>query len=504
MTSTTQRTRLEMRNISISFSGFNALKQVNFTLEGGSIHALTGANGAGKSTLMTILSGAYSHYRGDIMIDGVQVDIHSPRAAKRYGIHLVQQEVDVALVPTLSVAENIMLDTLAQTGQVLNWSQLYQQAQALLDQLGVALNVRQRLDNCSLAEKQQILLARALSHECRFLILDEPTAPLDQAESTRLFQVVRRLQADGIGIVFISHRIHELNEICDTLTVLRDGEFVSSGPMQGLSGEQIVERMLGHRLDDIFPPRRATQSQEVLLHVTGLHDETLLRDISLTLRKGEILGIAGLAGAGKTELCKALFGATASRVANGEYRGTAWKPHSPHQSVEQGIALVPEERRKEGIFIDESVTMNLSVSASDSFSRWGIFSHKQAFRWARHIIAQLTIRTTGPMQKLARLSGGNQQKVAIGKWLRSEAQVLIFDEPTKGVDIKAKQDLFTLIDGLAQQGKGIIYASGEFSELVGLCDRICVLWDGRIVAELNASDIDEETLLLYSTGGTPA
>lgn len=504
MTATTQQTRLEMRDISISFSGFNALKQVNFTLEGGSIHALTGANGAGKSTLMTILSGAYRHYRGDIIIDGARVDIHSPRAAKRYGIHLVQQEVDVALIPTLSVAENIMLDTLAQTGHVLNWPRLYQQAQALLDQIGVHLNVRQRLDRCSLAEKQQVLLARALSHECRFLILDEPTAPLDQAESARLFQVVRRLQADGIGIVFISHRIHELSEICDTLTVLRDGEFVSSGPMQGLSGEQIVERMLGHQLDDIFPPRRSIPQQDILLQVAGLHDETLLRDISLTLRKGEILGIAGLAGAGKTELCKALFGANPSQIASGEYRGAAWKPRSPYQSVEQGIALVPEERRKEGIFIDESVAMNLSVSASDSFSRWGVFSHQQALGWARHLIRQLTIRTTGPMQKLARLSGGNQQKVAIGKWLRSEAQVLIFDEPTKGVDIKAKQDLFSLIDGLAQQGKGIIYASGEFSELVGLCDRICVLWDGRIVAELNASEIDEETLLLYSTGGTPA
>ncbi|MFE8048518.1 sugar ABC transporter ATP-binding protein [Brenneria goodwinii] len=504
MTSTTQRTRLEMRNISISFSGFHALKQVDFTLEGGSVHALTGANGAGKSTLMTILSGAYRHYSGDIVIDGSRVDIHSPRAAKQHGIHLVQQEVDVALVPTLSVAENIMLDTLAQTGHLLNWPQVYRQAQALLDQLGIHLNVRQRLDRCSLAEKQQILLARALSHECRFLILDEPTAPLDQAESARLFQVVRRLQAAGIGIVFISHRIHEVSEICDTLTVLRDGELVSSGPMQGLSGEQIVERMLGHRLDDIFPPRRHASLQDPLLRVKGLHDETLLRDISLTLRKGEILGIAGLAGAGKTELCKALFGATPSQIEQGEYNGASWRPHSPYRSVEQGIALVPEERRKEGIFIEESVAMNLSVSASDSFSRWGVFSHRQAQSWAKQIITRLAIRTTGPMQKLARLSGGNQQKVAIGKWLRGEAQVLIFDEPTKGVDIKAKQDLFSLIDGLARQGKGIIYASGEFSELVGLCDRICVLWDGRIVAELDAATIDEETLLLYSTGGTPA
>ncbi|WP_027712285.1 sugar ABC transporter ATP-binding protein [Dickeya chrysanthemi] len=498
------RSRLEMRYISISFAGFPALRQVNFTLEGGSIHALTGANGAGKSTLMAILSGSYDHYSGDILLDGEKVSIHSPRDAKRYGIHLVQQEVDAALVPTLSVAENIMLDQLAESGHVFNWAALYQQAQALLTQLGVSINVRRRLDQCTLAEKQQILLARALSHRCRFLILDEPTAPLDQEESARLFAVVRRLQQDGIGIVFISHRIHELKAICDTLTVLRDGQFVSSGPMAGLSGGEIVERMLGHRLDDIYPPRRPRHDGDILLQVDGLHDDTLLHNISLRLRQGEILGIAGLAGAGKTELCKALFGAARSRVASGRYQGRAWRPTSPADAVQQGIALVPEERRKEGIFIDESITMNLSISASDSFSRYGIFGHGQALAWAHNLIQRLTIRTSGPQQRLRRLSGGNQQKVAIGKWLRSDVQVLILDEPTKGVDIKAKQDLFTLIDSLARQGKGVIYASGEFSELVGLCDRICVLWDGRIVAELDGADADEETLLLYSTGGTPA
>lgn len=498
------RSRLEMRDISISFAGFPALKQVQFALEGGSIHALTGANGAGKSTLMAILSGSHDRYTGNILLDGAPLSIHSPRDAKRYGIHLVQQEVDAALVPTLSVAENIMLDTLAQNGHGLNWPHLRRQAAALLAQLGINLNVRRRMEHCSLAEKQQVLLARALSHDCRFLILDEPTAPLDQEESERLFAVVRRLQAEGMGIVFISHRIHELKAICDTLTVLRDGEFVSRTPMQGLSSEQIVENMLGHQLTDIFPPRSSVTHDKTLLRVDGLHDDTLLRDISLTLREGEILGIAGLAGAGKTELCKALFGASRSRLHAGEYRGRKWKPRSPAESVAVGIALVPEERRKEGIFIDETVSMNLSIAASDSFSRWGIFSGRQAAAWAKTLISRLDIRTRGPRQTIRRLSGGNQQKVAIGKWMRSDMQVLIFDEPTKGVDIKAKQDLFGLMGELSRQGKGIIYASGEFSELVGLCDRICVLWDGRIVAELDAATTDEETLLLYSTGGTPA
>ncbi len=454
--------RLEMHNISLAFSGFQALNKVDFTLHGGSVHALTGANGAGKSTLMAVLCGTHAHYEGEVTINNLPVTIRSPRDAKQLGIHLVQQEVDVAL------------------------------------------DVRRSIDSCTLAEKQQILLARALSHHCRFLILDEPTAPLDQHESERLFAVVRRLQHQGIGVVFISHRIHELKAICDTLTVLRDGRLIESGPMGPLSGEQIVEKMLGHELSDIFPPPRPPHGEEVLLQVDGLHDEALLQDISLRLRKGEILGIAGLAGAGKTELCKALFGASKSRVQRGELNGQPWRPRDPADSVGRGLALVPEERRKEGIFIEEPIAMNLAVSADNSFSRWSLFGHRQAWRWAEEVIARLGVRATGPGQTLRRLSGGNQQKVAIGKWLRGDANVLIFDEPTKGVDVKAKTDLFMLIDGLAREGKGVIYASGEFAELVGLCDRICVLWDGRIVAEIPGAEAREETLLYYSTGGAAA
>lgn len=496
--------RLEMREISIAFAGFNALSQVNFRLDGGSVHALTGANGAGKSTLMAVLSGAHDHYQGEVLIDGEAVTIRSPRDAKLLGIHLVQQEVDVALVPGLSVAENIMLDRLAEAGHFYRWSKIYQQARAALAQLDVVIDVKKRIEQCSLAEKQQILLARALSHRCRFLILDEPTAPLDSQESEHLFRVVQRLQHSGIGVVFISHRIHELKAICDQMTVLRDGKLVDSGPMGHLSGEEIVEKMLGHQLDDIYPPHRPPVEDSTLLAVEGLHDDSLLRDISLRLRKGEILGIAGLAGAGKTELCKALFGATRSTLKRGELKGKSWRPVDPADSVTRGVVLVPEERRKEGIFIDESVTMNLAVSSDSQFTRWGLFDHRKAKRWAEETIKQLGIRTSGPAQTLRRLSGGNQQKVAIGKWLRNEADVLIFDEPTKGVDIKAKTDLFVLIDQLARRGKGVIYASGEFAELVGLCDRICVLWDGRIVAELDGHQASEETLLLYSTGGTPA
>jgi len=496
--------RIEMRNISVAFGDIKVLTEVNFQLTGGSIHALTGANGAGKSTLMAVLCGSYDHYQGDILLNGQALSLRLPRDAKQAGIHLVQQEVDSALIPGLSVAENIMLDKLAEPGHLYRWRDIYQQARSALAQLDVELDVRKRIEQCSLAEKQQILLARALSHQCRFLILDEPTAPLDEHESARLFNVVRKLQANGIGIVFISHRIHELKAICDQMTVLRDGRLIESGPMGHLSGEQIVEKMLGHQLETLYPPHRPQVADNTLLQVNGLHDDNHLNNISLRLRAGEILGIAGLAGAGKTELCKALFGATRSRVDSGELKGKRWQPKDPADSVINGLVLVPEERRKEGIFIDESLTMNLSICADEQFSRGGFFNRGKATRWAEDIIQRLGIRATGPDQTLRRLSGGNQQKAAIGKWLRSNADVLIFDEPTKGIDVKAKTDLFVLIDELARQGKGIIYASGEFAELVGLCDRICILWDGRIVAELDGHSATEETLLFYSTGGTPA
>lgn len=247
--------RLEMRGISLAFSGFQALSQVDFTLTGGSVHALTGANGAGKSTLMAVLCGTHAHYTGEISINNQPVIIREPVEAKQLGIHLVQQEVDVALIPGLSIAENIMLDHLAQPGHRFRWGAMREQARQALAQLDVSLDVRRSIDSCTLAEKQQILLARALSHHCRFLILDEPTAPLDAHESERLFTVVRRLQQQGIGVVFISHRIHELKAICDTLTVLRDGKLIESGPMANLSGEAIVEKMLGHALTDIYPLR---------------------------------------------------------------------------------------------------------------------------------------------------------------------------------------------------------------------------------------------------------
>jgi simple sugar transport system ATP-binding protein len=415
--------RLEMRGISLAFSGFQALSRVDFTLIGGTVHALTGANGAGKSTLMAVLCGTHDHYEGEICINNQPVTIREPLDAKQLGIHLVQQEVDVALIPGLSIAENIMLDQLAQPGHGYNWRAIRQQARQALAQLDVTLDVA-ALSTAAPLPKNSNFAGAALSHHCRFLILDEPTAPLDTHESERLFAVVKRLQQQGIGVVFISHRIHELKAICDTLTVLRDGKLIESGPMADLSGEDIVEKMLGHELSDIYPPARPPHSEETLLRVEGLHDDALLKDISLHLRKGKSSALPGWRGRENRTLQSAVWCQQKPR-GGGELNHQPWQPRDPADSVLRGLALVPEERRKEGIFIDEPVSMNLAVTADNSFSRWSLFGHRQAWRWAEEVIARVGVRARGPGQVLRRLSGGNQQKVAIGKWLRNDASVLI-------------------------------------------------------------------------------
>ncbi|ANF58820.1 sugar ABC transporter ATP-binding protein [Halotalea alkalilenta] len=491
--------RLEMRGVSLDYGANRVLNEVDFELAGGSVHALVGANGAGKSSLISVLAGVRRSYAGRITIDDHEVALRSPRQTRRHGIFVVQQEVDVALVPSLSVAENIALDAIAtSTAQLLDRRMLRRQARELLARLDLRLDVDRPVARLSLAQKQQLLIARALASGCRFLVLDEPTAPLDADETERLLALVAQLKAEGLAIALVSHRLEELDRSCDRISVLRNGRRVHTGEMVAISVEGIAEQMLGRRLGSLFPHRKACVGAP-LLEVEGLKDARL-KGIDLRLHAGEILGVAGLAGAGKSELCKALFGVTRTRLRRGSLRGRPWRPRSPHRSSGEGIALVPEERRSEGVLIDADVTTNLTLAARGSFSRWGLFDHRAARSWARHTITRLGIRADHERQPLAQLSGGNQQKVAIGKWLLEDAEIYLLDEPTKGIDIHAKQELYATLVELAEAGKGILYASGEFSELLGLCDRICVLRDGRLVAEQNARSLNEERLTLLASG----
>ncbi|RHW35736.1 sugar ABC transporter ATP-binding protein [Neobacillus notoginsengisoli] len=499
------KTKIEMRNISIEFPGVKALSDVDFEMESGTIHALIGANGAGKSTLMKILSGAYNHYTGKILINGNEVHIDSPRTAKELGIDIVYQEVDTALIPYLDVGENIMLDVLAtkmKHKQFVNWKEIYRKARNALNLLNLHIDVKMKVADLDLAQKQMVLIARAIVEEKRFLILDEPTAPLSHRETEELFRVVRDLANNNVGIIFISHRLPELFEICETITIMKDGKNVITQPIEGLSKRDVIEYMLGRNFIEQHQ-KPDSKIGKIALEVVSLYEKGgLIKDVSFHVRKGEVIGIAGLVGAGKTELCKTIFGALPIESGKILIGTNPVKIKTTYAAVKHGLALVPEERRKEGVLVEEPVYSNLSASNLHNFtSKLGFLRPKAEKEAARKMIQDLGIKTPSESQKVALLSGGNQQKVAVGKWLMSNAEIYVFDEPTKGVDVGAKGDIFDLISGLAENGKGIIYASSEMTEILSITDRIYVMYDGRIVKELLTHETNEQEILYYSTGG---
>lgn len=501
-----KRQKLEMKDISIEFPGVKALSNVDFMLNTGSIHALIGANGAGKSTLMKVLSGAYDHYTGKIYIDNNEVEIGSPKDAKNLGISIVYQEVDTALIPYLSVAENIMLDVLVnkmQGDHFINWTFIHSQAKKVLERLSISIDTKELVQDLTLAHKQMVLIARAIAEESKFLILDEPTAPLSNTETHDLFRVVKDLSYNhNVGIVFISHRLPELFEICEEITILKDGMLVTRRRVDGLTPKNVVELMLGRKFDESYKKSEAT-IREKIFEVKDLSEKGgAVENINLHVCAGEIIGIAGLVGAGKTELCKTMFGGMP--IGGGEIylRDKHINIKTPYSAVKQGLALVPEERRKEGVLVEEPVYSNLTAACLSNFcGPFNFLKPRDEYAASKKIIRELGIKTPSEKQKVAHLSGGNQQKVAVGKWLIADAEVYIFDEPTKGVDVGAKQDIFELIGRLAEMGKGIIYASCELAEIIGITDRTYVMYDGRIVKELITAKTNEEEILYFSTGG---
>lgn len=497
-------TMIEMRDISIDFPGVAALKNVNFSVEKGKIHALIGANGAGKSTLMKVLSGAYDHYRGEIYLQGEKVNIRFPKQAKQLGVQMVYQEVDTALVPSLTVGENIMLEHLVHNmgrKQLINWKTLHKRASDILASLHVQISTYSQIEELTLAEKQMVLIARAISDQCKCLILDEPTAPLSNTETEELFRLIRLLKEQGVAIIFISHRLPELFAICEEITVMRNGELVMKEQVASTSQNHVVEHMLGKKLDEQYPEKHLSIG-EPILEVTGLSDGNMIHNLSIQVKRGEIVGLAGLVGAGKTEICKALFGATPHTSGEVTVQGKKVKLHSPFDAVRHGIVLVPEERRKEGLVVSESVTTNLSISNMNRFSKWAsLLDFKKEKSESESMIKRLRVVTPSAETKVENLSGGNQQKVVIGKWLIGDADLYIFDEPTKGVDVGAKREIFDLIAELAGQGKGILYASSELSDILGMTDRVYVIYDGEVVKEMDTRSTNEAEILFYSTGG---
>ncbi len=496
---------LSTKNITIEFPGVLALSNVNFEADMGMVHAVVGANGAGKSTLMKVLTGVYNTYSGEIYLGGEKQNIKNPHDAQSLGIQIVHQEVDAALAPALSVAENIMINEMVNMmgkHQFINWKKIYAEADKKLQKLNIQLDVKEKVKKLTLAQKQMVLIARALMDNIKFLILDEPTAPLSQKETEELFRVIKQLTGQGVGIIFISHRLPEVFQISQKITVMRNGEIVAEEKTEEVQIKQIVDYMLGREFGEAYPKQHADVGEKLLEVKELTTAEGEVRDINMYVRAGEIVGVAGLVGAGKSELCKTLFGEYKIRKGNICIKGADIQYRNPGQAVKKGLALVPEERRKEGILIQEAVYSNLSVAKlSRCCNKLGFLQTKKEHELAKEIIKDLGIKCPNENVKVKYLSGGNQQKVAIGKWLVAEAEVYIFDEPTKGVDVGAKQDIFRLIGQLAKQGKGIIYATCETGEILGISDRIYVMYDHTIVGELETQKTDEKQVLYLSTGG---
>lgn len=501
-----ERIKIETRNVSIEFPGVKALSDVNFSIETGDVRAVVGANGAGKSTLMKVLAGANPGYTGEVLLNGQPVELRTPGASKKLGIEIVYQEVDMALFPSQTVAENIMMNELI-TGMkrkvAINWANIRKEAQAALDRLHIDINVNKMVGELSLAQKQLVLIARAVHGSCNFLILDEPTAPLSTAETEKLFTLVDHLtKTENIAVIFISHRLQEVLRICKTITVMRNGQIVENYPIsESTTIKSIVDQMLGRSFEENFPKVKGHVG-ELAFEVRDLCDEDgVLKNVSLHVRKGEIVGVSGLVGAGKSELCKTIFGAHPKKSGQVLFMGNELRIRTPTDAVRCKLGLVPEERRKEGVLVDETVYFNLAAAALPKYSNGIFISKKKQLANAANYIKSLGIKTPSASQLVAFLSGGNQQKVAVGKWLAADCEVYIFDEPTKGVDVGAKHDIFKLIQDIASAGKCVLYVTSETSEILAITDRTYVMYDGRITAELTTENTTEDEIMFYSTGG---
>ncbi len=491
---------LEMRDISKAFPGVQALDNVTVRLRRGEVHALVGENGAGKSTLMKILAGAHEADTGEILIDSRSVRINDPIVAQQLGISMIYQELN--LVPAMSVAENIFLGRLAGGGWGhLDWGALDQAAAGLLARVQLNVIPRTLVRELSVAKKQMVEIAKALSLDAKIIVMDEPTSALTMAETATLFNIIHYLRKQGVAVVYISHRLEEIFRVADSITVLRDGRHVQTRPVAGLSQPAIVSMMVGRELTTLFP-KLETQVGDIVLDVRHLEQDGVLRDISFQVRAGEIVGLAGLVGAGRSDLAKAIFGIRPPD--SGEIRvcGELYHIGNPHRAIELGLGLVPEDRKEEGLILARPVKDNVTLAVIRRLSWLGFaIRHRHENELVDRFVRQLSIKTPSAMQLVRNLSGGNQQKAIIARWLAARPRLLIMDEPTRGIDVGAKAEIHTLMGRLAQEGVGILMISSELPEILGVSDRILVMHEGRITGEFSREQATQELIMQAATGG---
>ena len=505
---------LRMEQVSKQFPGVLALNEVSLEVHPGEVLGLVGENGAGKSTLMKILSGVYQPDGGHVVLDGKPVLIHNPRQAQDLGISIIYQEFN--LMPNLSVEENVFVGREPNSGKFVRWGQLRKQTEELLDQLGVRLDPGAVVRSLSVAEQQMVEIAKALSLNARIVIMDEPTSALTDKEVAALFDIIRGLKQRGLAVIYISHRLEEIFTICDRVTVLRDGELAGELSIEEATPDRIVRLMVGRPLGDLFrgeeAERRleslAARSPEPVLEVRGLgrtgtgQDPAaiVLEDVSFVLQPGEIVGLAGLVGSGRTEIARAIFGADDYDRGEIIVSGKQTRVRSPREAIRLGIGLVPEDRKLQALVLNLAIRENMALSVLDRLSRFGIVLLGAERKLAREMVQALRVRTPSIEQKVLNLSGGNQQKVVIAKWLALHPKILIMDEPTRGIDIGAKAEVHGLMHQLAADGVAILMISSELPEIVHMSDRVLVMRQGRIAGELPRAGATQEAIMALATG----
>ena len=489
---------LEMRGIHKRFPGVYALKNVSFSVARGSVHGLVGENGAGKSTLMRILSGAYQASEGTIAVDGKSVENPTPEKMLELGIAVIYQEL--AQAPHLTVAENIYLGRLPKTRfGTINWRKARTDARAILKKLNFNVDPAARIDQLSVAQRQMVEIAKAISRDARIVVLDEPSAVLGDSELHNLFELIRTLSREqGVSFIYISHRLKELYEICHDVTVLRDGQVISSVPIRGTTTTDLIRQMVGREMNDIFPAR-PTPKDDIRLSVSGVNRNGVLKDITFNVRRGEIFGICGLAGSGRTEVLRAIAGA--DRIDSGEIKldGEKLNVKNPRVALSNGIGLLPEDRKTEGLFLDQSVAFNVTISALGGITSGGLLQSRRERDKVAGYIKQMRIKTPSGATRVRTLSGGNQQKCGIARQLNAGTSILVVDEPTRGVDVAAKREIYDLLVQLTSTlGASVVMVSSELPEVIGLCDRIMVMRQGEVSAIVDGEGATEEALMSHA------
>ena len=493
---------LEARDVAKAFGSVLALQSATLELTPGTIHALVGENGAGKSTLVKIIAGVYHRDGGQLLLDGASVDFGSTAESKAAGIAVIYQEP--TLFPDLSVTENIFMGRQPlRAGRRIDRAAMYAEAERLFARLGVQIDPRRPAEGLSIADQQIIEIAKAISVDARVLIMDEPTAALSGVEVERLFTVARSLRDEGRALLFISHRFDEVFALCDTVTVMRDGRYIATHPIEATDVEQVIGLMVGRDVGDLFP-KVAAELGDPVLNVDGLTSPGVFHDVSFEVRAGEIVGLAGLVGAGRSEIARAVFGVDQYAEGRVSLLGRPVPPGNPRASIAAGMAFVPEDRRRQGLVTDASVARNVAGAIRSTLSRWGFLTQGTEARAAAEWAGRLQVKTGALDMDAATMSGGNQQKVVIAKWLATNPKLLIIDEPTRGIDVGTKAEVHRLLSELASRGLAVLMISSELPEVLGMADRVLVVCEGRLTADIPREDATPERVMHAATHANAA